>query len=477
MRPVSQNRHHDPYAANRAPGAAFTPAKERAGFDVIALTQHQTDEQFTRAWNRTFGPAAHPRPAAALSGNQAVGLEPTTGYRPSGAHPGTYHKTVKRFLIGFFMLILLYCIAVFSNIPFVAQWRTVYIETAMSTMNHRWLATAFIPGGVIDEVMLARSALEASQSDLASNWSISAYGKRELYAAWDKGKKKFSAIYGEIDEQSLQAYLKKHPDEFINAKGYLVIDKAGINDGGTGIRTVYGDEVLALDTENAITVVKVTGEGYVGRLAIVKDPARVGIGLSKDFGSRGALVADIAKYNHAVLAINANGFYDPSGQGNGGDAFGLVVSKGKIVNNSLGGPFKVIGFDYDNKLNIGPYDAETLLRDAAEFRPALIINGEIQVTGTAGWGIQPRSAIGQTQNGEVLFLVIDGRAPGYSIGCTLGEAAKILQRYGAYEACNLDGGSSSVMYYNGREISRPSAANKTNGRNVPNGFVVYSRTE
>ena len=51
----------------------------------------------------------------------------------------------------------------------------------------------------------------------------------------------------------------------------------------------------------------------------------------------------------------------------------------------------------------------------------------------------------------------------------------MLERYGAVQACNLDGGSSSVMYYNGREISRPSAANKVNGRRLPDGFVVYEK--
>ncbi|MEG2857722.1 MAG: phosphodiester glycosidase family protein, partial [Clostridia bacterium] len=77
--------------------------------------------------------------------------------------------------------------------------------------------------------------------------------------------------------------------------------------------------------------------------------------------------------------------------------------------------------------------------------------------------------------GEVLMLIVDGRAPGYSIGCTLGDCADIMERYGAVQACNLDGGSSSIMYYNGREISRPSAANKVKGRAIPNGFMVFKK--
>ena len=95
------------------------------------------------------------------------------------------------------------------------------------------------------------------------------------------------------------------------------------------------------------------------------------------------------------------------------------------------------------------------------------------VEGSAGWGVQPRTAIGQTEEGTMLLLVVDGRAPGYSIGCTVGDCAEILGRYGAVQACNLDGGSSSIMVYRGREISRPSAANKTQGRHIPNGIAVY----
>ena len=49
-------------------------------------------------------------------------------------------------------MILGYCTAVFSNIPFIKKWRDIYIETAMTTGKHQWLATAFIPGYIIDDV-------------------------------------------------------------------------------------------------------------------------------------------------------------------------------------------------------------------------------------------------------------------------------------------------------------------------------------
>ncbi len=70
-------------------------------------------------------------------------------------------------------------------------------------------------------------------------------------------------------------------------------------------------------------------------------------------------------------------------------------------------------------------------------------------------GIQPRTAIGQKANLDVLMLVVDGRQLGHSIGTTVGECADIMERYGAVQAINLDGGASSIMYYNNHPVTIP----------------------
>lgn len=477
MVPASGKYPNDKYNLRPGTGVGGSPQTARA-YSGYSTPEAQSDEEFMRQWEEIFGKTESAAPVRAVDdgfwyerkapteSEQKVAKAAKTAPRP---------KALKRILVSALILAVLYCVLVFTNIPFIAKWRTIYIETAMSTMTHQWLATAFLPDNVIDKVMLERSGQEELQSGLESDWSISAFSTRDLYKPWNKEQKKFAEVYSEIDQQIFSDYLAAHPDEFINDDGYLVIDKAGLDDGGTDIETVYGDQVLAVDTENAITIVKIKGDGYVARLAIVKDPSRVGIGLSEDFGTQGATIADIATYNDAVLAVNANGFYDPSGQGNGGNVFGLVVKDGDILNEALGGNNKAVGFNNKNRLDIGGAASSSSFRDAAEFKPALIINGEILVTGSAGWGIQPRSAIGQTKDGEVLLLIVDGRKAGYSIGCTVGEAALVMERYGAYQAINLDGGSSSIMYYNGREISKPSAADKVSGRKLPDGFVVYNR--
>ena len=75
-----------------------------------------------------------------------------------------------RSLVTLVVLVTLYLTAVYSNIPFIAKWRTIYIETAMSTMNHKWLATYFIPKSVIDAVMAKRQEEFDKQANLQSSW-------------------------------------------------------------------------------------------------------------------------------------------------------------------------------------------------------------------------------------------------------------------------------------------------------------------
>jgi exopolysaccharide biosynthesis protein len=201
----------------------------------------------------------------------------------------------------------------------------------------------------------------------------------------------------------------------------------------------------------------------------VKDPSRVKLGISKYLGDIGQTVQTIAKNSNAVLAINASGFADPEWKGNGGKVVGLLVSNGKIYNNPIKSGYLNIGFAYDDRLYIGLKKDE--YRDAVEFIPALIINGEKVTDGSTGFGIQPRTAIGQKEDGTVLFLTVDGRQVGYSLGCTVGDCADVLLEYGAVQASNLDGGSSTVMVYKGEVINKPSSATNV-GRLVPDAFIV-----
>ena len=421
-------------------------------------------------------PPSRPRAPGRHEAGPARRVRADKTAKPAKKAKRTPRQRIIRAVSAVLMIAVLYCTAVFSNIPFIKKWRDIYIETAMGTMTHQWLATMFIPRSVIDRVMDTRSDIEINQDDIDTNWSSGSLHGADKKVKWSKLEKKFFDTYPEIDKKSFEDYMDSHSeDDAVTSEGYLVIDEADVGSKGTGIRTTSGDDVLAIDTKNGIVIIRVAGAEYEGRLAIVKDPAQVGLGLAADFGNTGAIIADIAKQNKAVLAINASGFYDPEGHGNGGMPHGLVIKDGKTYSNFAGGNNKTIGFDYDNDLQIGKYKDGVKLRDAVEFKPVLVLDGKKVIEGSAGWGIQPRTCIGQTKDGQVLMMVIDGRQAGYSIGCTMGDMADIMLEYGAYQACNLDGGSSSIMYYNGRKITKPSAANKENGRRLPDAFIVYER--
>ena len=186
----------------------------------------------------------------------------------------------------------------------------------------------------------------------------------------------------------------------------------------------------------------------------------------------------MALRNNAVAAINAGGFYDANGTGTGRSPYGFILHDGKFI---LGGDAdnsevnEFIGFTKDGNLVAGNYSKGELIsmdiQEGISFGPALIVNGQKMITaGDGGWGVGPRTAIGQRKDGTVLFLVIDGRQPSYSIGATLRDLQNIMYEQGAYIAANLDGGSSSTLYLNGKVVNKP--ADLLGERMIPTAFIV-----
>lgn len=370
-------------------------------------------------------------------------------------------------------LVVLYSVAVFSNIPFIKKWRTIYIETAMSTMEHQWLATDFIPKSIIDRVLSQKDAIMAAQDNLESSWNgDDPSDEISVSKTYDRfGENDFFSVFDEIDKTSFEDYTSKHPDTMTYGYSKLLIDESGLDKPGTTIHTTAGDQVLAIDVPNGILIIRVKGSGYTGKLAIIKDSSKVKIAASSKLGSVGETVKDIADKNNAILAINASGFSDAGGVGNGGEPVGLIISGGKLISPSANNNYLTIGFDNESRLYIGHMSSYTRLRDAIEFSPAEIINGRNVTDGSTGFGIQPRTSVGQKGNGDVLLLTVDGRQVGYSIGCTVGDCAEIMLRYNALQASNVDGGSSTVMVFRGREITKPANGIKF-GRYVPDAMIV-----
>jgi hypothetical protein len=77
-------------------------------------------------------------------------------------------------------------------------------------------------------------------------------------------------------------------------------------------------------------------------------------------------------------------------------------------------------------------------------------------TGSQLFPRAPRSAVGQLADGRILFVAVDGRERGYSVGMTNFELAQTMMRLGAVRAMALDTGGSTTLAFDGTLLNRPS---------------------
>ena len=300
-------------------------------------------------------------------------------------------------------------------------FRDFLVTTAMSTMRHQYLATTFYSDEYIEKVLKRHSIMEPE-----GNTDISEIiGTEEVY----------------IDD--------------------------------------YDREILDRNKNDLYKIIEIDEKGFSGYLVAIYDPAKIRVTYSKNLGYSGEYLVDMAKREGAVIAINGGGFVDIEGKSNGGQAIGAVISNGKIISNygySLYGG-GIIGFTNDNKLLLTKKSATEAVkmgvRDGMSFGPFLVVNGEpSKFRGNGGYGIAPRTAIGQRKDGIVLMLVIDGRRPGHSLGVDMVELTNIMVKYGAYNASNLDGGGSSSMVVDGEVLSVAGGSGYTGERYLPNAWIV-----
>ncbi|WP_163195022.1 phosphodiester glycosidase family protein [Clostridium thermarum] len=227
--------------------------------------------------------------------------------------------------------------------------------------------------------------------------------------------------------------------------------------------------------ESQVEFINISNEKVKGYILLVKNPSMVRVATTSKIGVRGMKLLDIVKQENAIGGINAGGFGDEGGVGTGGIPMGLLMQDGKVIYGNEKERYSIIGFNEDSVLVLGWYTIaeakEKKIRDAVSFGPYLIVNGEPMIKGNSngGWGLAPRTAIGQRQDGTVIMLVIDGRQLD-SIGATLKDIQDIMLQYGAYNAANLDGGSSTTMVYQNNIVNSPSS--KYGPRDLPSAFVI-----
>jgi len=237
------------------------------------------------------------------------------------------------------------------------------------------------------------------------------------------------------------------------------------------------DEVTApVDDIPDVELIEVTGIGYKGYMLVVQDPMRVYIGTPNNFSGAGLTVPQHVEKDNALAGINAGGFYDPAGGGSGGRPEGIVIKGGAFKWGENLGRECVMGIDKDGVLHVGYMTAAAAknlgLQEAVSFGPALIINGTPQKIPYSG--VNPRTAIGQRADGAILLLVVDGRQID-SVGATYYNLIDIFLEFGAVNAGNLDGGSSTLMVYEGEVVN--TGPTMINPRRMPTTFLVRRSDE
>lgn len=210
--------------------------------------------------------------------------------------------------------------------------------------------------------------------------------------------------------------------------------------------------------------------GYTGYMITILDPKRVFVGMPDYYGGNGCSLEYFCEKYDALGGINGGGFYDKDGSGSGGKPEGLTIVDG-VCYNMANGRSSFCGFNADGVFYVGYYTYEEAVSlnivNGVSFTPILVMNGE--AVDNSVTGVNPRTAIGQRADGAVLMLVVDGRQA-HSMGCTYQDLAEVMLEHGAVNAINMDGGSSSSMWYNGEYINKCSSAAGFS-RDLPNAFL------
>jgi len=209
---------------------------------------------------------------------------------------------------------------------------------------------------------------------------------------------------------------------------------------------------------------------YTGYVLEIKNPLGVKVAITKYLGKIGQKTSEMAEEHNAIAAINGGAFVDQSSDGTlyagtGAEPGGFVISQGKLIypktNIKKNNVENVIAFTKQGQLIVGDHTLEEMqklgVQEAMCFRrPNIIINGNPQIKDKNSDGLNPRTAVGQKEDGTVIFLVIDGRKI-TSPGASLYDVQQIMLERGAINAGALDGGYSSTMYYRGEVINSPNA--------------------
>lgn len=276
------------------------------------------------------------------------------------------------------------------------KFRTWFISTSMNTMSHQYICKWFYSDEEINKV-------------IKGNYIV------------------------EVDEETDTDLIDMEEETYANE---------------------YEKQILKRDKDAPYKIIELEVNGQKAYLAAVYDPSKVKVATSRGVGTTGQYATKIAEQNNAILAVNGGGFGNAPGNQTGGRPTGVTLAGGKVITDNTysadaqsGG---LIGMTYDNKLvlikNATAAKAKSMnVRDGVSWGPFLIVNGKKSfIKGNGGWGYAARTAIGQRSDGIILLLAVNSNST-RTKGADMGDLTEIMSNYGAVNASNLDGGTSTVM--------------------------------
>lgn len=310
----------------------------------------------------------------------------------------TKGQKIKKIIFSFFAI--LYIIGCSTGLFLLYgpydKFRTWFISTSMNTMSHQYICKWFYSDEEINKV-------------IKGNYIV------------------------EVDEETNTDLIDMEEETYANE---------------------YEKQILKRDKDAPYKIIELEVNGQKAYLAAVYDPSKVKVATSRGVGTTGQYATKIAEQNNAILAVNGGGFGNAPGNQTGGRPTGVTLAGGKVITDNTysadaqsGG---LIGMTYDNKLvlikNATAAKAKSMnVRDGVSWGPFLIVNGKKSfIKGNGGWGYAARTAIGQRSDGIILLLAVNSNST-RTKGADMGDLTEIMSNYGAVNASNLDGGTSTVM--------------------------------
>ena len=303
------------------------------------------------------------------------------------------------------------------------------------------------------------------------------YGPNEKIREWyiqtaiSTGQHKYLA-YIFYDSETINEVLNKNRITYVDDTTDPDLIKI-VENPNTGVyANAYEREILEHDPDMNYKVITIDEDGIYGWITVIYQPQKLNLVVTNT--SQGEFITEFSDRYNATVAINAGGFNLTEDYTRYN--LGSIILDGKIFKNT-GAKEMLVCLTNEGKLLL----LNTTITEAAKydlkwalyFEPFFIVNGAKTQYGEGSnpGGLQPRTAIGQRADGIVLLMTIEGRGGNGSRGANFREMTELFDRYSCINAANLDGGGSTMLAINGELMNEPISYQGAGERHIYDAIV------